>query len=121
MRLPFVLIATALCGSLCAEGATEPVPAVDPAAGAPPAAQAEGEHKSPVAALDTDKDGTLSATEIAACTNEKLLAKLKAADTNADGALDKAELEALAAKHKGNKGGKKDKPALEPLPPVPAP
>lgn len=123
MRLISCLISTIACAALYAEGATEPAPAVTAPTPGMTAAPAEGERKSPLIALDLDKNGELSIDEIAACTNERLKGKIHGADTNNDGSLDKGEFEALVTtmRNRKVKGEKVPEPArLPPVDPEPA-
>jgi hypothetical protein len=111
MRMLIALLATTACSGLFAEGAAEPanVPGGDKPA------KAHGDKPALPAIVnqaDTDKDGALSAAEIAAVTDEKVKAKLIGLDSSKDGALDKAEIEAAQAAWK-EKSEKKEKAEKE--------
>lgn len=84
MRLFIALIATAAFGFAIAEE----MPAV---------AGEKCEKECPIEKADANKDGALSADELASIKSEKCKGKLVSADTNKDGALDKAEIDAFKA------------------------
>jgi len=107
MRCASFILATVACSGLFAEGAAP----VAPGAEVEKQEKDLNEKSSPVAwikGLDTDKNGELSAAEIATVTDEKIKGKLAALDTSKDGNLDKAEIEAFKAAMKEKKD-KKDK------------
>jgi hypothetical protein len=109
MRIASIFLATVACSGLFAEGAAPVAPGVDGEKH-----EKELNEKSSVVAwikhLDADKNGELSAAELAVVTNEKVKEKLAALDTTKDGGLDKAEIEAAKAamKEKKEKGEHKE-------------
>lgn len=95
-KLSLLLLSVAFTGAIYAEGATETEPAPAPA----PAAE-EGGREGKGGRMggllkqhDTNKDGILQAAEIDAAKSDKVKEKLKALDANKDGDVDAAELEA---------------------------
>ena len=106
MRFASLLLVTVACSGLFAEGAAPVAPGVDGEKH-----EKELNEKSSVAAwikhLDADKNGELSAAELATVTNEKVKEKLAALDTTKDGTLDKAEVEVAKAAMKEKKDKEK--------------
>jgi len=60
---------------------------------------------SPIERFDTDKDGALSAAEIAAIANERQRARILALDTDGDGAVSAIEAQAYQPRERRNTDG----------------
>ncbi len=119
-----VIGAATLLPALAFAQGTSPAPATGtPApAAAPttPAAPAKGghHHSGRLKAADTDHDGSLSKAEVDAAKLTGLSKNFAAIDTNNDGKLSRDELKAYRAAHKGTRKGA---PGTTPAPTTPAP